>query len=97
MTFENEDTIKLAVIFDEPLAWKILAVWAISLKARDCSPSDALHVSRLQNLTGGAVKDCERWAKILVSCELAYGDGQIEPVADAFIRAKMVREVEAQG
>ena len=80
---------RVAVIFDEPDSWKILAVWDLSIKAGPCKVADAVHAARLQNLTGLAESDCRRWAMILFSAQIALANGEVIPEAMAFVRAKM--------
>lgn len=88
---KDEATLRLAVMHDQPDAWRVLAVWRLSLAAGDCKVGDEIHVSRLQNLTGLAKQDAQRWARILFSAQIALSNGEITEESADFVRARMSR------
>jgi len=86
--------LRCAIIFDEPAAWKVVAVWALSLAGGDCKIGDEVHASRLQNLTGIAKEDAQRWARVLSSSQITYANGEVDNTVVEFIRAKMGLEID---
>lgn len=100
--------LRCALIFNEPEAWKIIAVWRMACaavrakneKRAETEVATSIYSDNgaqiIQNFTGMAREDAKRWTGILLNAQIVFANGEVDEFAADFIRAKMQLEIDPE-